>query len=35
MVDFVIKSKHVGKWTGIGFSDNPNMVYYSYRNGEH
>ncbi len=26
MVDFVIKSRHVDKWTGIGFSDNPQMV---------
>ena len=25
-IDFVIKSTNVGKWTGIGFSETPQMV---------
>ena len=26
MIDFEIQSKHIDKWTGIGFSETPQMV---------
>ena len=28
MIDFTVQSRHTDKWTGIGFSDTPQMVRY-------
>ena len=30
-IDFVIKSTNVGKWTGIGFSETPQMVKFTFQ----